>query len=503
MERSFSRDFSNVRVHTDKMAQDSASAIGARAYTSGSDIVFGSSEYDPGTSSGRWLLAHELTHVVQQSGRPSGPNLTVGPSGGSLEAEADNVANRIIRNTIPGSLMQDELQPDREAANLQASPTISQADVGNVIQMLPAPPSGSTYRYCGFGLDTNVPDFVKSHFNGTYNINYTTGCRWIALHAWSSLWELYDASDTRIDSNRRTPYGSYNITGSNIASGTPSDGSALWSLWYQVDRSQPWLTGDPDAYPHDYDTFHVYENPIRNPRTTLQEEVGPIVWQDNFTPAEDGAILQYNFSASATRSTTDSQTTTTSVTVGGQQSSNIGFEFEGLSGGFSRSLNFSATQSISRTHSVSVSETQSLSRNFTQPNLQGGVTYSVKMRPLYHLVDGSVDQISHRNGVVTGTGATLTGAIRVLKGMDLAITSSARSGGPGSDAPGSGTQARPWHCTASCNVEGTEPQCQNKRATGRGSGPNQNEACKAAKRDANNSVPSGCYKRHCQCDCSQ
>lgn len=501
MERSFSRDFSNVRVHTDKMAQDSASAIGARAYTSGSNIVFGSSAYAPGTSSGRWLLAHELTHVVQQSGRPSGSNLTVGPSGGALEAEADSVANRITRGTNPGSSAQAELQPAGEAANIQASPTISQADAGNMIQMLPAPPSGSTYRFCGFGLDTNVPDFVQSHFNGTYNIDYTTGCAWIAGNAWSSLWELYDASDTRVDSNRETPFGSYDITGSNISSGTPGNGSALWSLWYQVDRSQPWLTDDPDAYPHDYDTFRVYENPIRNPSTTLQEELGPVVWQDNFTPAEDGATLQYSFSASATRTTTDSQTTTTSVTVGGQQSSNVGFEFEGLSGGFSRSLNFSATQSISRTHSVSVSETQSLSRNFTQPNLQGGVTYSVRMRPLYHLIDGSVDRISHRNGIVTGTGTTITGAIRVLKGMDLAITSSARSGD--SDAPDSGTQARRWRCTASCNVEGTEPQCQNKRVTGTGSGPNQNEACKAAKRDADNSVPAGCYKRHCQCDCSQ
>ncbi len=502
MENGFGRDLSGVRVHTGPKAAESASAIGARAYTSGSDIVFGQSEYAPGNSSGRWLIAHELTHVIQQSGRPSGSGLTVAPSGGHLEAEANSIADRVTSGTEASGLQADTAG----AAELD----VASADTGNVIQMLPAPPSSSTYRFCGFGLDTSVPDFVQSHFTGTRNIDYTTGCRWIALNAWSSLWELYDASDTKIDSNRETPFGTYDVTGTNISAGTPGDDSALWSLWYQVDRSQPWLRDDPDAYPHDYDTFRVYENPVRNPSTTLEEETGPVVWQDNFTPAEDGATLQYSFNTTATRNTTDSQTTQTSGTISGSQSANVGFSFEGLTGGFSRTLNFSATRSISRTHSVSVTQSQSVSRTFSQGNLRGGVTYRIRMRPLYHLIDGSVDMIRHRNGVVSGTGSTVNGAIRVLKGMDLSITSSSPSSAPDSDtdtpdqdAPDSGTQGRRWTCTASCNVEGTEPQCQNRRVTGTGSGPNQNEACKAAKKDANNNVPQGCYKRHCQCDCSQ
>ncbi len=62
----FGRDFSNVRVHTNERAARTAQTINARAFTLGSDVVFGAGQYSPSTISGRRLLAHELTHVVQQ-----------------------------------------------------------------------------------------------------------------------------------------------------------------------------------------------------------------------------------------------------------------------------------------------------------------------------------------------------------------------------------------------------------------------------------------------------
>lgn len=68
-EQRFGQDFGRVRVHTDGIAADSAARIGAHAYTVGSDIVFGAARFDPATSAGRKLLAHELTHVVQQGGQ--------------------------------------------------------------------------------------------------------------------------------------------------------------------------------------------------------------------------------------------------------------------------------------------------------------------------------------------------------------------------------------------------------------------------------------------------
>jgi hypothetical protein len=67
MEPPFGHDFSQVRVHTDARAADSACAVHASAYTVGHDIVFASGRYTPHSSAGRGLLAHELTHVVQQA----------------------------------------------------------------------------------------------------------------------------------------------------------------------------------------------------------------------------------------------------------------------------------------------------------------------------------------------------------------------------------------------------------------------------------------------------
>lgn len=63
----FGYDFSNVKIHTDTVAAKSAQSINALAYTSGSNIVFNSGEFSPGTDSGKRLLGHELTHVVQQN----------------------------------------------------------------------------------------------------------------------------------------------------------------------------------------------------------------------------------------------------------------------------------------------------------------------------------------------------------------------------------------------------------------------------------------------------
>ena len=69
MESRFGQDFGQVRIHTGGKAAESATAINARAYTSGNNVVFGSGEYQPESEGGRRLLAHELVHVGQQGGQ--------------------------------------------------------------------------------------------------------------------------------------------------------------------------------------------------------------------------------------------------------------------------------------------------------------------------------------------------------------------------------------------------------------------------------------------------
>ena len=68
MEQRFGYDFSKVRVHSGLSAEQSAQDVNAYAYTVGQDIVFGANRFVPGTSQGRRLIAHELVHVVQQTG---------------------------------------------------------------------------------------------------------------------------------------------------------------------------------------------------------------------------------------------------------------------------------------------------------------------------------------------------------------------------------------------------------------------------------------------------
>ena len=68
MGQRFGHDFSRVRVHSGGAAEQSARDVNANAYTVGHNIVFGAGRFAPGTHEGRRLIAHELTHVVQQSG---------------------------------------------------------------------------------------------------------------------------------------------------------------------------------------------------------------------------------------------------------------------------------------------------------------------------------------------------------------------------------------------------------------------------------------------------
>ena len=68
MESGFGADFSGVQIHTDGEAAQMSQDIGAQAFTHGNDIYFNKGKYDPNSKEGKHLLAHELTHTVQQTG---------------------------------------------------------------------------------------------------------------------------------------------------------------------------------------------------------------------------------------------------------------------------------------------------------------------------------------------------------------------------------------------------------------------------------------------------
>ncbi len=105
-----SPDFSRVRVHTEEQAADSAKAINARAFTVGNHIVFATGEYSPNSVSGQHLLAHELTHVVQQSSAQPQTRM-VQRKGGTFGGFVANIG-RGIADIFDG-------EPDYDDATLQ------------------------------------------------------------------------------------------------------------------------------------------------------------------------------------------------------------------------------------------------------------------------------------------------------------------------------------------------------------------------------------------------
>jgi hypothetical protein len=122
MEPLFQHDFSDVRVHSDPEAARSAKTLSARAFTIGRDMVFNEGEYSPGTAAGQKLLAHELTHVVQQErGGASSDRVRVQafshPHDASEREAAEN-ADRVaverplpVRQTASGVVQADGLGP--------------------------------------------------------------------------------------------------------------------------------------------------------------------------------------------------------------------------------------------------------------------------------------------------------------------------------------------------------------------------------------------------------
>ena len=103
-------DFSGVRVHTSPDAHQLNEQVGAVAFTTGSDIFFRQGAYSPGSSSGQELLAHELTHVVQQSSGavPGGEKMTVNAPNDSFEQEADAVAKAALTQPVQRQELEDE-----------------------------------------------------------------------------------------------------------------------------------------------------------------------------------------------------------------------------------------------------------------------------------------------------------------------------------------------------------------------------------------------------------
>lgn len=148
MEKRFGLDFSQVRVHADDKAATAARAIQARAFTLGHDIVFGGAEYSPRSVSGQRLLAHELTHVVQQEGGARCIQRAPDPA-----AEAAKKAAKL----------ETEILADPVYKKL---PTDSRTQVGWIIGQAKKKPFGDAPGQCNYYL-AKLKDAITTPSNAT------------------------------------------------------------------------------------------------------------------------------------------------------------------------------------------------------------------------------------------------------------------------------------------------------------------------------------------------
>lgn len=133
MSGAFGQDFSNVQLHTDGGASRVCRSIGANAFATGNHVYFAGGKYSPGSASGDHLLAHELTHTVQQSGGVVGRSIakkgvTLGSPGDAYEVEADNVATAVVSALHSGRSGATDVAKDDDGTGIGSSlPTVSLA----------------------------------------------------------------------------------------------------------------------------------------------------------------------------------------------------------------------------------------------------------------------------------------------------------------------------------------------------------------------------------------
>jgi hypothetical protein len=192
MEHRLGADLAAVRLHTDGLAADSARAIGAKAYAAGHHVVFGPGRFAPETLEGRRLLAHELTHVVQQRAGtfPATPSslasLSLSPAGSLAEREAGRVSSATspgpVTQSVPAGAVMRQAEGERESngvldtvlggliGDFNEDPTLAEIGINTGVGLIP-----------GVGEVTASRDVTANVYYMAKKEEYTSPGRWIGL----------------------------------------------------------------------------------------------------------------------------------------------------------------------------------------------------------------------------------------------------------------------------------------------------------------------------------
>lgn len=246
----FGYDFSQVQVHTGTDADTLNHALNARAFTRGHDVVFGAGQYAPGTTAGRRLLAHELTHVVQQGKNYSARKYQpIRSSADSLD-ESVTAGDSMVSPSLVGCMIQREEEGAAPAASLSglraARTAFNNAGAPNVDNCATSQPAS-----LGVGIGGNAQNAMEIIYriSGTipagteFDITRTvTDTSWErdAANAWTRILhtpagtkdDYHDADECLTPNARRifvtdSPgFNGLNPRGMNIGGGVSVSGSA-------------------------------------------------------------------------------------------------------------------------------------------------------------------------------------------------------------------------------------------------------------------------------------
>ncbi len=312
----FGADFSGVKVHTDSNAAHLSRSINAKAFTIGRDVFFGAGQYDPESSHGKRLMAHELTHVVQQNG--------------SNVKASDQVSRAEMIQCLPRSRGDSSIRltKPRNPPDIYVPGVVLGYDVDGELSL----PWGllSTYKQGGWYLE------------GVYGKNGSSK-KFGSFHTVVSEGDSVSASDLR---------------------DTTKQGLAYLTIAAQLHSG--WI--------EDYVTFQAYQHSyIKHPdqcnsgtkrKVFLKDVLGPVTnSKGRKTNYDVSKSFSQGWSASASTGTSYSQATSSShgfnASLGGEANVKVGKVAAGLGYSYNSTDTTTITASLNNTMGISGSTTQS------------------------------------------------------------------------------------------------------------------------------------------------
>lgn len=281
MESAFGMDFAHVRTHTDTTAAGLSNRLNARAFTVGQNVAFGAGEYKPGTPIGDALIAHELAHVVQQSGASDSVALLQTRDTGydTLEADADRSAVGAVaalwdgaKGTLAG-IVQNAIP--RLRSGLRLSRCKSESSRGSSATATTTTPCRPTFRSLeavktgSIAMTTAWSGSCEMAFGTpgspgmTYNseVSVPSGCTG-TLEYLQLIDRCLEKREAATGNYKRRKSGGYVLDGSDpyaskgvTSSGrvtfssndSPGAGAAGWNYMFITDRFKMWLLWTPNS----------------------------------------------------------------------------------------------------------------------------------------------------------------------------------------------------------------------------------------------------------------